>query len=69
MKSFLRPPRALSLIGIFALCAGNALAQQYIFTNDNIVAKSGNSTTALTVSGKGVVKGPKGWQAENVKPV
>jgi 6-phosphogluconolactonase len=56
MKSFLRPSRALSLIGIFALCAGNALAQQYIFTNDNIVAKTGNSTTALTVNGKGVVK-------------
>jgi len=55
MKSFLKPSRVLSLIAICALCAGNALAQQYIFTNDN-VANSGNSTTALTVSGKGVIK-------------
>jgi hypothetical protein len=45
----------LSLVGILALLPGNALAQQYIFTNNN-VANSGNSTTALSVSGKGVVK-------------
>jgi 6-phosphogluconolactonase len=55
MKSLLKPSRVLSLIGIFALCTSTALAQQYVFTNDN-VANSGNSTTALTVSGKGVIK-------------
>jgi 6-phosphogluconolactonase len=55
MKSLPRPSWVLSLAGVFALCTGNALAQQYIFTNDN-VANSGNSTTALSVNGKGVVK-------------
>jgi 6-phosphogluconolactonase len=57
MKSLLKPSWVLSLVGILilALWAGNALAQQYIFTNDN-VANSGNSTTALSVSGKGVLK-------------
>jgi 6-phosphogluconolactonase (cycloisomerase 2 family) len=55
MKSLLRPSWVLSLAGVFALCTGNALAQQYIFTNDN-VANSGNSTTALSLNGKGAVK-------------
>jgi 6-phosphogluconolactonase (cycloisomerase 2 family) len=47
--------RVLSFIVIFAVCTGNVLAQQYIFTNNN-VANSTNSTTALSVSGKGVLK-------------
>jgi 6-phosphogluconolactonase (cycloisomerase 2 family) len=55
MKCLLRRPCVLSLVAIFALFTGNALAQQYIFTNNNI-ANSGNSTTALTVSGKGMLK-------------
>lgn len=55
MRSLLKPSWVLSLVGVFVLCCGNALAQQYIFTNNN-VANSGNSTTALTVSAKGVVK-------------
>ena len=54
-SSVVRPSWVLSLVSVFALCAGNALAQQYIFTNDN-VANSGNSTTALSVNGKGAVK-------------
>ncbi|MGA8492145.1 MAG: beta-propeller fold lactonase family protein [Terriglobales bacterium] len=55
MKSLPRCLWVLSLVGIFALCAGNALGQQYIFTNDN-VANSNNSTTALTVGKDGVLK-------------
>lgn len=55
MNRSLRPWWLLSLASIFAVYTGNALAQQYIFTNNN-VANSGNSTTALTVSGKGVLK-------------
>ena len=42
-------------VAIFPLCIGNALAQQYIFTNNNL-AKGANSTTALTVSGKGALR-------------
>ena len=55
MKCLLRQSRAVFFIAIFSLCIGNALAQQYIFTNNN-VANSTNSTTALTVSGKGALK-------------
>jgi len=55
MKCLPRPSCLLSFVAIVAWCTGNALAQQYIFTNDN-VANSANSTTALTVSGKGAVK-------------
>ncbi|HXM21541.1 MAG TPA: beta-propeller fold lactonase family protein [Terriglobales bacterium] len=56
MKSLLKPLQVLSLGGaVLVLCAANAQAQQYIYTNDN-VAGGGNSTTALTVSAKGVVK-------------
>jgi 6-phosphogluconolactonase (cycloisomerase 2 family) len=55
MNSLVRLSWVLSLTGIFLICAGNALAQQYIFTNDN-VANSGNSTTALSVNAKGAVK-------------
>ena len=40
---------------VFFRCRGHALAQQYIFTNNN-VANSSNSTTALTVTGGGVLK-------------
>jgi 6-phosphogluconolactonase len=58
MKSLLRPSWALSLVGIFALWAGNARAQQYIFTNDN-VANKGNSATVFSVNGKGVLKAIK----------
>jgi 6-phosphogluconolactonase (cycloisomerase 2 family) len=55
MNNWQKPSWVLSLVGILALLVGDAIAQQYIFTNDN-VANSGNSTTALTVSGKGVVR-------------
>ena len=55
MNCLLRPLWVLSFVAIFALCTGNVLAQQYIFTNNN-VANSTNSTTALTLSGKGVLK-------------
>ena len=55
MNSLLRPSWVLSVVSILALSAGHALAQQYIFTNDN-VANSGNSTTAMSVNGKGAVK-------------
>jgi 6-phosphogluconolactonase (cycloisomerase 2 family) len=55
MNSLVKPSWAFSLTGIFVIFAGNALAQQYIFTNDN-VANSGNSTTALIVNAKGAVK-------------
>jgi 6-phosphogluconolactonase (cycloisomerase 2 family) len=44
----------LSLIGVIALCAGSALGQQYLFTNNNITSR--NSTTALSVDGKGALK-------------
>jgi hypothetical protein len=53
--SLLKGSWVISLIGTFAFCCGGARAQQYIFTNDN-VANSGNSTTALTVNGKGAIK-------------
>jgi DNA-binding beta-propeller fold protein YncE len=55
MNSLLRPSWIFSLAVIFALSAGSALAQQYIFTNDN-VADSGNSTTVMSVNSKGAVK-------------
>jgi 6-phosphogluconolactonase (cycloisomerase 2 family) len=55
MNRLLKPSWIFCLAGIFALSAVNALAQQYIFTNDN-VANSGNSTTALSVNSKGAVK-------------
>jgi 6-phosphogluconolactonase (cycloisomerase 2 family) len=55
MNSLPRPSWVFSLTVILFLFAGNALAQQYIFTNDN-VANSGNSTTAMSVNGKGAVK-------------
>jgi hypothetical protein len=55
MKSLPRSSWVLFLIGTFSLCAGNALAQQYIFTNDN-VANSNNSTTAISVSSTGALK-------------
>jgi 6-phosphogluconolactonase (cycloisomerase 2 family) len=55
MKSLLKMSRLLSLVGIPALLAANALAQQYIFTNDNI-ANGGNSTTGLRLSGNGALK-------------
>jgi 6-phosphogluconolactonase len=54
-SSVVRRSSIASLAVVFALCAGNALAQQYIFTNDN-VANSTNSTTAVSVNGKGVGK-------------
>ena len=54
MNSLVKPAWVLFLTGIF-LCAENALAQQYIFTNNN-VANTGNSTTALSVNGAGKVK-------------
>jgi len=46
----------------FVLCAANVQAQQYIYTNDNVAGR-GNSTTALTVSPKGVVKVVKTYPA------
>jgi len=55
MNRLLKPSWIFCLVGIFALSAVNALAQQYIFTNDN-VANTGNSTTALSVNSKGAVK-------------
>jgi 6-phosphogluconolactonase len=58
MKSLVRPSWVLSLVCIFALWEGNARAQQYIFTNDN-VANKGNSATVFTVNGKGVVRAIK----------
>jgi hypothetical protein len=54
MNRLLKPSWIFCLASIFALCAANALAQQYIFTNDN-VANTGNSTTALSVNSKGAV--------------
>jgi hypothetical protein len=55
MNCLPRSLRVLSLIAIFAVCSENVVAQQYIFTNNN-VANSTNSATALTLSGKGVLK-------------
>ena len=55
MKSLLRQWWLLSLVGIFAWCSGDAHAQQYIFTNNNI-ANSENSTTAMTLNIKGELK-------------
>src|SRR5271170_410681 len=52
-RSVVRPSWVACVAVVFALSAGNALAQQYIFTNDN-VANSTNSTTAVSVNGKGV---------------
>jgi 6-phosphogluconolactonase (cycloisomerase 2 family) len=55
MSRFLKLFRVLSLAGVsLALCA-HLQAQQYIYTNNN-VAGARNSTTALSVSQKGVVK-------------
>jgi 6-phosphogluconolactonase len=42
-------------LGFFVFWPHSALAQQYIFTNDN-VANSDNSATALVVSAKGALK-------------
>jgi len=53
MNSLLRS--VLFWLATFTLCTGRLLAQQYIFTNNN-VANNTNSTTALTVSGKGVLR-------------
>jgi 6-phosphogluconolactonase (cycloisomerase 2 family) len=48
--------RVLSLAGaVLVLCAIKVQAQQYLYTNDNL-ADAGNTTTALSVSPKGVVK-------------
>jgi 6-phosphogluconolactonase (cycloisomerase 2 family) len=55
MKSWPKLAWVFSLIGTVALSTGSGLAQQYIFTNDN-VANSGNSTTVLTVLGQGALK-------------
>jgi 6-phosphogluconolactonase (cycloisomerase 2 family) len=55
MKCLSRSSRVLSLIAILSLCSANALAQQYIFTNDN-VANSNNSTTVLAVTGGSALK-------------
>ncbi len=55
MNRLVKPSWIFCLAGVFAFSAANALAQQYIFTNDN-VANSGNSTTALSVNSKGAVK-------------
>ena len=55
MKSLVRQSCTLLLIGVLGLTTGSALAQQYIYTNDN-VANSTNSTTALAVSVKGALK-------------
>jgi hypothetical protein len=55
MKSLPRPSWVLYLIAIFSCCPGSALAQQYIFTNDN-VSNSNNSTTVLSVTSGGALK-------------
>src|SRR3984885_56541 len=55
MKSLLKRSQLLSVVGIPALLAANALAQQYVFTNNN-VANSGNSTTGLRASANGTLK-------------
>jgi len=55
MRKLRRRSCTLLLVGILGLCTGRALAQQYIYTNDN-VANSINSTTAVTVSAKGGLK-------------
>jgi hypothetical protein len=47
MSKLLRRSCTLLLVGILGLSTGRAVAQQYIYTNDN-VANSTNSTTALT---------------------
>jgi 6-phosphogluconolactonase (cycloisomerase 2 family) len=54
MKGLLERLRVLGLV-MLGLCATQVQAQQYIYTNDN-VAGGANSTTALSVSAKGVVK-------------
>jgi 6-phosphogluconolactonase len=61
MTSWLKPLRVLCLLGVLAAWGGNGFAQQYLFTNDN-VANKGNSTTALRVSGNGVLKVIKTYQ-------
>jgi 6-phosphogluconolactonase (cycloisomerase 2 family) len=55
MKSLPRLSRVFSVVGLFTLYAANALAQQYIFTNNN-VANSNNSTTAIAVTADGALK-------------
>jgi 6-phosphogluconolactonase (cycloisomerase 2 family) len=55
MKSLPRLSQVFFLFGFLALSAASALAQQYIFTNDN-VANSNNSTTALAVTKDGALK-------------
>ena len=55
MKSLTRSSQVFFLFGFLTLSAASALAQQYIFTNDN-VANSNNSTTALTLTKDGALK-------------
>jgi len=55
MKSLPRSSQVFFLFGFLTLSAASALAQQYIFTNDN-VANSNNSTTALTMTKDGALK-------------
>jgi 6-phosphogluconolactonase (cycloisomerase 2 family) len=55
MSKFLKPFRMLSLAGVSLALSANLQAQQYIYTNNNI-AGARNSTTALSVSQKGVAK-------------
>lgn len=56
MKSLPERLRVLCLAGVaLGLCAPITQAQQYIYTNDNM-STGANSTSALTVSTKGVVK-------------
>jgi 6-phosphogluconolactonase (cycloisomerase 2 family) len=56
LKSLIKPLRLPSLGAVvILLCAANVPAQQYIYTNNN-VAGGANSTTAISVSPKGVVK-------------
>ena len=55
MSSLVRQSWMVLLIGILGLSTSSSLAQQYIYTNNN-VANSTNSTTALSVSVKGALK-------------
>ena len=54
MGSLIKQSCMVLLVGILGVCT-SALAQQYLFTNNN-VANSTNSTTALTVNAKGALK-------------
>jgi 6-phosphogluconolactonase (cycloisomerase 2 family) len=56
MRNLRARMRVLSLAGaVLGLCAPQVLAQQYIYTNDN-VSTGANSTTALSVNSKGALK-------------